>query len=92
MVFPAKADELDITVGLVADLEVINPFDFFVEDYAESFPFSYPPSRWPPTCSPTSRRSRTPRWRRCLDRGWTERLADLTSTGAGSRPSTSWSR
>ena len=42
VVFPEKADELDITVGLVADLEVSNPFDFFVEDYAERFPFGYP--------------------------------------------------
>ena len=42
VVFPEKAAELDITVGLVADLEVINPFDFFIEEYAESYPFSYP--------------------------------------------------
>jgi uncharacterized protein (DUF2126 family)/transglutaminase-like putative cysteine protease len=41
VVFPGKARELDITVGLVADLEVINPFDFFVEEYAETFPFDY---------------------------------------------------
>jgi transglutaminase-like putative cysteine protease len=43
VVFPSKAAELDITVGLVADLGVINPFDFFVESYAERFPFQYPP-------------------------------------------------
>ena len=43
VVFPNKAAELDITVGLVADLRVINPFDFFIESYAERFPFSYPP-------------------------------------------------
>jgi transglutaminase-like putative cysteine protease len=42
VVFPSKASELDITVGLVADMGVINPFDFFIEDYAERYPFSYP--------------------------------------------------
>jgi uncharacterized protein (DUF2126 family)/transglutaminase-like putative cysteine protease len=41
-VFPKKATELDITVGLIADMSVINPFDFFIEDYAERFPFRYP--------------------------------------------------
>ncbi|HEU4907270.1 MAG TPA: transglutaminase family protein, partial [Propionibacteriaceae bacterium] len=41
-VFTSKARELEITVGLVADLRAINPFDFFIEDYAESCPFRYP--------------------------------------------------
>ena len=44
IVFPEKVTELDITVGLVADLMVINPLDFFVEEYAERFPFTYEPS------------------------------------------------
>ncbi len=42
-VFPEPARALDITVDLVADMTVINPFDFFVEHWAEQFPFDYPP-------------------------------------------------
>ena len=41
-VFPEKATELKIEVDLVADMTVVNPFDFFVEAYADSFPFDYP--------------------------------------------------
>lgn len=41
LVFPEKARELSITVDLIAELTVINPFDFFVEESAEHFPFTY---------------------------------------------------
>lgn len=44
LVFPTRARNLTITVGLIADMKVINPFDFFIEDYAEKFPFKYPKS------------------------------------------------
>ncbi|MBJ7338536.1 transglutaminase family protein [Mycolicibacterium sp.] len=42
LVFPTRTRELTITVGLIADLKVINPFDFFIEDFAETWPFEYP--------------------------------------------------
>ena len=32
LVFPNRTRSLTITVGLIADLKVINPFDFFIED------------------------------------------------------------
>jgi uncharacterized protein (DUF2126 family) len=46
-VFPEKTTEFSITVDLVADMEVVNPFDFFIEPCAEMFPFAYPPELRP---------------------------------------------
>ena len=43
LVFPEKSAVLEFTVDLVADMTVINPFDFFIESYAEKFPFQYAP-------------------------------------------------
>ena len=40
--FPNRAQQLTITVGLIADMKVINPFDFFIENWAERTPFDYP--------------------------------------------------
>src|ERR1700687_4318347 len=44
LVFPNRTRSLTITVGLIADLKVINPFDFFIEDWAEQIGFQYPKS------------------------------------------------
>jgi len=42
LVFPNPTRSLTISVGLIADLKVINPFDFFIEEFAETVPFRYP--------------------------------------------------
>ena len=41
LVFPDATRELKIEVDLVAEMAVLNPFDFFLEPHAEQFPFKY---------------------------------------------------
>ena len=41
LVFPEMTREFKVTVDLVAEMSVLNPFDFFLEPEAETFPFSY---------------------------------------------------
>jgi uncharacterized protein (DUF2126 family) len=41
VVLHEPTDHFTVTVDLVADMAVINPFDFFLEEAAEHFPFSY---------------------------------------------------
>jgi hypothetical protein len=38
--FFRKIKELTVEVEVIA-MQVINPFDYFVEEYAEEFPFTY---------------------------------------------------
>ena len=41
IVFPEKVDHFEVDVEVIADMVVINPFDFFIEEYANKFPFAY---------------------------------------------------
>jgi len=41
LVFPEKTTEFKVTVDLVAEMSVYNPFDFFLEPSAEKIPFAY---------------------------------------------------
>ena len=41
LVFPERTREFKVTVDLVAEMSVLNPFDFFLEPEAENFPFAY---------------------------------------------------
>ncbi|MEY3660575.1 MAG: hypothetical protein RLZZ169_1400, partial [Pseudomonadota bacterium] len=41
LVFPEKTRQFRIEVDLVAEMSVLNPFDFFLEPSHEQYPFSY---------------------------------------------------
>jgi transglutaminase-like putative cysteine protease len=43
VVFPQQTRELSVEVDLVADMTVIDPFDFFLEPSAAEYPFHYEP-------------------------------------------------
>jgi uncharacterized protein (DUF2126 family) len=43
LAFTRPARELTVEVDLIAELSTINPFDFFVDSYAEKYPFVYEP-------------------------------------------------
>jgi uncharacterized protein (DUF2126 family) len=45
LVVPEKTSEFRIEVDLVAEMSVINPFDFFLDPTAETIPFKYDPEQ-----------------------------------------------
>ncbi|MGF1500972.1 MAG: DUF2126 domain-containing protein [Paracoccaceae bacterium] len=46
LVFPDRVDHFEVTIELIARMEAINPFDFFLEEDATEVPFSYAPDLW----------------------------------------------
>ncbi len=41
IVFPEKVKKFSVDVEVIADLVAVNPFDFFLEEDSEKFPFEY---------------------------------------------------
>ncbi len=78
-VFPEPVSEMKIEVDLVADMTVFNPFDFFVEDRAERWPFTYPEEIAPDLDVYRRTEPLTPVMKRFLDGlDWdTQRTVDL---------------
>jgi uncharacterized protein (DUF2126 family)/transglutaminase-like putative cysteine protease len=38
-----RVDSFDVLMEMAVDVRPVNPFDFFIDDRAEAFPFEYPP-------------------------------------------------
>ena len=83
VVVPNETREFSVTVDLVADMAVINPFDFFVEEAAEKWPFEYDPvllSELKPYLEPLGPMQLTDRYVKGLDitaKGTVDFVTDL---------------
>jgi uncharacterized protein (DUF2126 family)/transglutaminase-like putative cysteine protease len=67
LVFPEPVRELKIEIDLVAEMSVINPFDFFLEPRADKFPFRYDEAQLHELAPYLVRGALTPRLKRYLD-------------------------
>ena len=77
LTFPEKTDVFRVEIDLVAEMAVYNPFDFFLEPFAEQFPFAYEPSRAP---RPRSRSCASIRPRLVSPPGWRRSIAGRRPT------------
>jgi len=68
LVFPEKTHEFKVTVDLVVEMSVYNPFDFFLEPAAETFPFKYDGPQAQELAPYLATEPQTPRVRDYLDR------------------------
>ncbi|WP_119152891.1 DUF2126 domain-containing protein [Caldimonas tepidiphila] len=67
LVFPDKTREFCIEVDLVAEMSVLNPFDFFLEPQAEKIPFDYEAALRHELAPYLERLPATPRFQQYLD-------------------------
>ncbi len=68
LVFPEKTREFKVTVDMVAEMAVYNPFDFFLEPSAEKFPFAYDSLLKQELAPYLATEPMTPLVQQCLDR------------------------
>ena len=80
---PRRRREFKVTVDLVVEMAVYNPFDFFLEPQAENFPFKYDADAGAGTGA-------LPR-RRAADAAASQAYLDKIDRKPSSAPSTSWS-
>jgi uncharacterized protein (DUF2126 family) len=67
LVLPNRTREFKVTVDLVAEMSVYNPFDFFLEPEAEAFPFAYSPELAHDLAPYLVRGALTPRFKAFVD-------------------------
>ena len=82
VVFPNPTTVFSLEVDLVAEMTVINPFDFFLEPHAEHIPFAY---------EELQRRELAPFLEVGAGRAAAAGVPGVDSARAGHRRSTSWS-
>ena len=75
LVFPEPTCELKVTVDLVVEMSVHNPFDFFLEPHAEHFPFTYDAALQQELTPYLAKLERTPRFEQYVEQIGLSRLA-----------------